>query len=109
MSAKELPGGQTQILNAHRFRRINCHPVESNEDSAPESISDTEDWLNWKGDLENPNDSEDDCAADIESDREQDNSIEDMECLEQRDVSAVPYVSGLIGPTQKSKREAGRC
>jgi len=109
LSAKDLPGGQTQILNAHRFRRINCHPVESNEDSAPESISDTEDWLNRKGDLENPNDSEDDCAADVESDIEQHDSIEDLECLEQRDLSAVPYVSGLIGPTQKSKRQAGRC
>jgi hypothetical protein len=46
LSAKDLPGGRTQILNVRRNRRINCHPVESDEDSAPESISDTEDWLN---------------------------------------------------------------
>jgi len=58
LSAKDLPGGRTQILNVRRIRRINCHPVESDEDSAPESISDTADWLNWNGDLDNPNDSE---------------------------------------------------
>jgi hypothetical protein len=49
LSAKDLPGGRTQILNVRRIRRINRHPVESDEDSAPESISDTEDWLNWNG------------------------------------------------------------
>jgi len=49
LSAKNLPGGQTQILNVRRIRRINGHPVECDEDSAPESISDTEDWLNWNG------------------------------------------------------------
>jgi len=69
-------------------------------------ISDTEDWLNWNGDLDNPNDSEDDYVADIESDIEQDNSIEDPECPEQRDVSAASNVPGLIRPTRKSKRQA---
>ena len=64
LSAKDLPGGRTQILNVRRIRRINCHPVESDEDSAPECISDTNDWLNWYCSLDNPNDSEDDCAAD---------------------------------------------
>jgi len=64
LSAKDLPAGQTQILNVNRIRRINRHPVESNDNSAPESISDTDDWPNWNGDLDNPNDSEDDCAAD---------------------------------------------
>ena len=50
LSAKDLPGGRTQILNIRRIRRINCHPVESDEDSAPECISDMDDWLNWNGD-----------------------------------------------------------
>ena len=106
LSAKDLPGGRTQILNVHRIRRINRHPVESDEDSAPESISDTEDWLNWNGDLDNPNDSEDDCAPNVESDMEQDNTIQDPESPEQRNVSAAPNVPGLIRPTQKSKRHA---
>jgi len=37
---------------------------------AAESILDTEDWLNWDRDLENPHVSEDDFAADVESDME---------------------------------------
>jgi len=65
LSAKDLPGGRTQILNVRRIWRINRHPVERDEDSASESISDTEDWLNWNGDLDNPNDSEDNCVADM--------------------------------------------
>jgi len=105
-SAKELPEGLTQISHFRRIRRINRHPVESAMDSAPESISDTEDWLNSNGDLDNPNDREDYCVVDIESDIEQDNSIEDLECPEQRDVRAVPNVPGLIWPTQMSKRQA---
>jgi hypothetical protein len=68
LSAKDVPGGRTLILNVRRIRKINHYPVESDEDSAPESISDTDDWLNCNGDLDNPNDSEDDCAADDEFD-----------------------------------------
>ena len=106
LSAKDLPGGRTQILNVRRIRKINRHPVESDEDSAPESISDTEDWLNWNGDLDNPNDSEEDCAADDDSDIEHNNCIEDPECPEQQDVCAAPNVPGLVRPTRKSKRQA---
>jgi len=79
VSAKILPGGWTQILNVRQIRRINCHPLDCDEDSAPESISDTKNWLHWDGDLDNPNDSEDNCVAEVESDIEQDNGIEDPE------------------------------
>ena len=106
LSAKDLPGGRTQILNVRRIRRINRHPVESDKDSAPESISDTEDWLNWNGDLDNPNDSEEDCAVDDDSDIEHNNCIEDPKCPEQQDVSAAPNVPGLVRPTWKSKIQA---
>ena len=77
VSAKDLLGGRTQVLNVHRIWSSNRHPVESDEDSATESISDTEDWLHWNADLANPNDSEDDCALDAESDIEQNNRIQD--------------------------------
>jgi len=103
LSAKDLPGGRTRIVNVRRIRRINRHPVESDEDSAPDSISHTEDWLNWNGDLDNPNDSQEDCAADDGSDTEQKNCIEDPACPEQQDVSAAPNVLGLVLPTRKSK------
>jgi hypothetical protein len=76
LSAKDLPGGQTPIFNVRRIRRINCHPVDGDQDSAPECLSDTAYWPNWNWDLDNPNDSEDDCAADVESDMDIDNSIE---------------------------------
>jgi len=106
LCAEDLPGGRTQILNVCRIRRINRHPVESDEDSALGNISDTDDWLNWNGDLDNPNDGEDDCAADDESDIEQNNGIEDSECPQQQDVSTSPNVPGLVRPTWKSKRQA---
>jgi len=106
LSAKDLPGGQTQILNVRQIRRSNHHPVESDDNRAPESISDTDDWLNWHGDLDNPNDSEDDCAADDESDIGPNNSIEDPECPEQQDVSAAPNVPRLVRPKRESKRQA---
>jgi len=93
-------------LNIRRIRRIHHHPVESDEDSPPDSISNIEDWLYWTGDLDNPNDSEDDCVADIESDMDQGNSIEDRESQAQRDVSTTPNVSRLIRLTPKSKRKA---
>jgi len=108
LSAKDLPGGRTQILNVRWIRRIHRHPVQSDEDSAPKSLSNTDDWLNWNGDLDNSNDSEDDCAADDESDIEQYNGIEDSECPEQQDVSATPYVPGLVRPTRKSKRQSDK-
>jgi len=106
LSAKDLAGGRTQILNVRSIQRINHHPVESDMDSAPESISDSQDWPNWNGDLYNPNDSEEDCAADDDSDIEHNNCIEDPQCPEQQDVSAAPNVPGLVRPTQKSTWQA---
>jgi len=103
LSAKDLHGGRTQLLNVRRIKSIDRHPAESDEDSSPECISDTENWLNWNGDLDNPNDSEDDWEADDESDMELHNGIEDSETLEQRDVSATPNVPGLIRPIRRSK------
>jgi len=106
LSANDLPGGWTQISNVRRIGRINRHPVESDEDSAPESILDTEDWLHWNGDLDNQNDSQDNCPADSESDIEQDNSIEDPEWTAQQDVSTTPNVRGLNWPARESQRQA---
>ena len=47
ISANNLRGGQTQVLNIRQMKRIDCHPVESDEDSASEIISDTKNQLNW--------------------------------------------------------------
>ena len=92
-----------KTMNVCQIRRIKLHPVESDEDTVPESISNTEDSLNWNEDLNNPNDCEDNCMANDESDIKQEYSIEDPQCPEQQDVSAAPNDSRLIYPTQKSK------
>jgi hypothetical protein len=107
LSAKDDHAGQTQISNVRRIWRINTpHPVESDEDGAPEGISDTDDWLNRNGDVDNANDSEDDWVGDVESDIKQDNSIEDLQCPVQRDMSAAPNGLGLMRPRPRSKRQA---
>jgi hypothetical protein len=106
LSSKDHPGGRTQILNIRKIWRINHHPVECDKDSAPVSISDTDDWLNWNGIMDNPNDSEEDCAADDKSDIEPNNGLEDPECREQQDVSTAAHVRGLVQLTRKSKRQA---
>jgi hypothetical protein len=76
-------------LNVHLILRINRHTVESNEYNPPASISDAEDWLNWNGYLDNPNDTEEDSAADDDTDIEHNNWIEDPECPEQQQVSSA--------------------
>ena len=106
LSTKDLSGGWTQIVNVRQIRGIDRHLVESHEHSAPETISDTKDWLDWNSDLDNPIDTEDDCAADVRHDMEHGNGIEDPECPLQWDSSAARNVPGSIWSTQKSKRPA---
>ena len=43
LSAKDLSGGQTQEFNVCWIKGINRQPAKSVKDSAPESMSDTED------------------------------------------------------------------
>ena len=43
LTAEDLPAGRTQILNIRQIRRINRHPVERDEDCAPQTVSDSED------------------------------------------------------------------
>jgi len=79
LSAKDLQGRRTQSLTVRRIRRINHHPVGTDEDSALEIISVTEDWLNSNRNLLSPNDSNYESAVDFESHIEEDNSIEHPE------------------------------
>jgi len=64
----DLPGGRTQVLNVYQITQIDRPPALSAEVSSPESISDTENWLNWNGDLDNSNDIDVDWEAGNESD-----------------------------------------
>jgi hypothetical protein len=43
VSAKDLPGGRTQILNVRHNWRFNRHPVQSDAASAGEIITETDD------------------------------------------------------------------
>jgi len=105
LAAKDLPGGRTRILNVRQIKQIDRHPADSDEDSSPESISHTEKWIVWNGDLDNPNDSEDDWEAQNESDMELDNSSEESETMELPNVSAAPNVPGLIQPIVPSMKK----
>jgi len=101
LSAKDLTGGQTQRLNARGIKWIDCHTAESDEDSAHENISDTENYLGWNVDLDNPIDSEDEREADNESDIQSHSCIEDSETPERWNVRAALNIPGLIQPTWK--------
>ena len=106
LSAKDLPGEGTQVLNTHQIIQIDHYPAERDEDCPPESISDTHNCLNWNGDMDNPNDSEDDREVHNESHMELESGTEDSETPEQRNVIAASNVPGLIRPIQWSKKKA---
>jgi len=108
LSAKDLPGWWTQILNARQVRRINRYAVESDEDSAHDRISDTENLLNWNGDLDNPNDSKDHCVVVFKSHIQQDNDFDVSESPGQQDVRNTLNGSRLIRPTRTSEPQAGK-
>jgi hypothetical protein len=77
VSAHDLAGRQTWVLNVHQIAKIDFDPVESDEDSAPETIWDTEGWLNCNGDFHNPNQKVDNCKAEVELYMEPDHGMED--------------------------------
>jgi len=108
LSAKDLAGGRTEVLIVWRIKRIDHHPANSDENCSPESISDTKTWLNWSGNLDNPNNNKDDWEADHESEMLLDNGHEDSETPEQQNVSAVPNIPGLIQPIRGLKKMAAK-
>jgi len=75
LSAKDLPGGQSQILNVSQIGKINSQLVNSREYSTVDNISNTEHWQNWNCDWNNANDREDNSAADDKSHIQQNNGI----------------------------------
>jgi len=107
LSAKDLPGGRTQGFNFHQIGNTNRHLAESDEDSASASIYNTENWLNWNVDLDNPNTSKDDGDADDQSDIvELHNDIKPQECPEHMVVSGARNDPGLTWPTWRSIKQA---
>jgi hypothetical protein len=101
LSAKDIPGGRTQVLHLGLFQRINRYPVESDDDSAPESISLAERWLNWNADLDNPNVREDDWDAEDKSNPAQGNGFDGEESPNHQDKHTTQYVPGLLWLTRR--------
>jgi len=104
--AKNPHGGRTQAFNVSHMNQIDCHPAQWDEDSSPDSISETKTWLSWNGDLDNPNDSDDDWDTNNESAMELEKGREDAETPQQRNVNAAPNVPGLIRPKRRSTNKA---
>jgi hypothetical protein len=86
-------------VNICQCRKINLHPVKSDGDSSPASISDTDDCVHQNGNFDHPNNSEGNFMAPVESDIEPGDAIENPDCQEQRDVGAPPTVPGFHLPT----------
>jgi len=103
---KDDGGGPTRVLNVHRTPRIDHYLVERDEDCGADTFSDTANRPHWSRDLDIPNDSEDNCKADVDSDFDLDNAIKNAESPELWDVSATLNVPGLNQPTPKSSRQA---
>jgi hypothetical protein len=76
------------------MKQIDHHPAKSDEDSAVGSISDTENWLDWNGNLKHPTTSQDDSEADNGSEIELDNAVTIIETPELRNFGATPCVPG---------------
>jgi hypothetical protein len=99
LSAKDLPGGRTQVLNVRRNRLIAGHPAKGDEDCGSECNSDTEHWLHLNSAMDDPNSSEDDPVADNESNIQLENTIEGTRIPEHGNVRAATNVPELIWPT----------
>jgi len=88
LPAKHLPGRRTQVFNVCRINRLDHHPGDSDEGSAPKINPDPKNQRYWNCDLGNPNSSEDNCNAEFESDTPLTSRNEDPESQELWDVSA---------------------
>jgi hypothetical protein len=106
VSAKDLPGGRTQVINICQIIKMDRHTSHSCEDSAPESISDTENWLTSKDDLDHPTERENECEADDKSDIEPCSGLKPSESPDHLVVHAIQNVPTLIQPIPKSIKQA---
>jgi hypothetical protein len=104
LSVSDFPPGQTRILNVCQIKPMEHYPAISDEESSPESISDTRNWLNWNEAFDNSNNSEADWETGNEADLDLANGSEKSETPQQRNLSAAPTVRGLVWPIQLLKK-----
>lgn len=103
---QDLKGGQTQLLNLHRIKQTNCNAAKSQRNIAPDSISDTKNWLDWHGVLDNIHDSEKNWEVDKQYNIEPDNGITDSQNSLQRNVSGTQNIAGMVRPTRSATNKA---
>lgn len=96
------------MFNFRQIGRIDYPLGEHDADSVLECIFDAKNWLNFNGDLDNPNQSKYDCDADNESDIKLGNAIKASESPEHHVVSVTPNVLGMIPPTWRSMNQADK-
>jgi hypothetical protein len=68
ISAKDLSAIWTQVLNAHLTKIIHCHPAQSDENSVPETCSETKNLHNSSCDFDHRNELNDVQGAEHEID-----------------------------------------
>jgi len=100
----DLLGKEATMIMVCRIWTINHHPAGSDEDSAPETTSNTENWLDRKRNSDNPITSNDKWVVDDLRDMVWANIIEHPESHEHRVVCATSNVPTFIGPIQRSVR-----
>jgi hypothetical protein len=91
------PRVQTDVLTIHQMRLINWHRGENDYDSVAEHNSDTEDWLNLNGDLDNTNNDEINGKADDENELD---IFDDSDFHDKLEVQGVLNIPQLICPVQ---------
>jgi hypothetical protein len=105
----ELPDGRTQILNVRRIRRINRSALESDQESTSDMDTDSEDWLNWDGDVDDlTNDESEHSAAETSENDSLEQCSDFGESLPDgtENIRRPPalFVPGLVHPVRKSQR-----
>jgi hypothetical protein len=103
LSAKDLSGGQTQILSVRQIRTINHYPLKYHEDIAKASIRQMQNSLHFSRDLDSPKYCESNCQTDVDYDTQSDKGSEDQKRPVRDDVIATVIVPQLIRPTCTSR------
>lgn len=98
--------GWTQVSNVHRPKTIVHHRAESDWHCTPDSICDTNNWLDWTAYVDNPSLSQDDQVENNKSDVELDPGILDLKRPSQQNLCVPLNVPRLIWLTWRFQKKA---
>lgn len=106
LSAKALRAERIQVFNVRPIKRIDRDPTVTDEDSAPESVLDTEYWLDRNGDFNILNRREHEWDVDNKSEIVLEHGIRHSETSDHWDVRATLNVAGFVWPIRRSTNKA---